>query len=76
MSTFDFILDKVRDRLSGWDARKLSFASRLMLVKLILLSIPNYFMTTARISIMVCKEIEIIARRFLWEVLVISARWL
>lgn len=63
---FFFIVDKARDRLSGWDVRKLSFAARLTLVKLVLLSIPNFFMTTARLPISTCKEIEKIARQFVW----------
>lgn len=65
-NTFSFVLNKVRDRLNGWDARKLSFTGRLTLVKLVLLFIPNYFMATVRIPITICKEIEKIARGFLW----------
>ncbi|KAH1046923.1 hypothetical protein J1N35_037707 [Gossypium stocksii] len=32
-NTFSFVLDKVWNRLNGWDARKLSFAGRFTLVK-------------------------------------------
>ncbi|KAK8277284.1 hypothetical protein V6Z12_D10G255900 [Gossypium hirsutum] len=65
-NTFFFVLDKIRNCLNGWDARKLSFAGRLTLVKSVLLLIPNYFMTTAQIPIMICKEIEKVVRTFLW----------
>ncbi|KAK8365340.1 hypothetical protein V6Z12_A02G046600 [Gossypium hirsutum] len=65
-NTFSFVLDKVQNCLNGWDARKLSFAGRLTLVKSVLFSIPNYFMTAARIPITICKEIEKVVRSFLW----------
>lgn len=65
--TFSFIIDKVRDRLNGWDVCKLSFTGRLTLVKSVLLSILNFFMVTARLSVTTCKEIEKIARKFLWR---------
>ncbi|KAH1073528.1 hypothetical protein J1N35_025856 [Gossypium stocksii] len=65
-NSFSFVLYKVRNRLNGWDARKLSFAGRLTLVKAVLLSIPNYFMTPARMPITICKEIEKVTQAFLW----------
>ncbi|MBA0778184.1 hypothetical protein Gotri_006078, partial [Gossypium trilobum] len=39
-STLRFVVDRVRSKLSSWDARQLSFASRVTLVQSILLSIP------------------------------------
>lgn len=66
VNTFHFIIEKVLNRLNGWDVRKLSLAGRLTLVKFVLLTIPNYFMSTASIPISICKEIEKMARGFLW----------
>lgn len=64
---FQFIVDKVKARLFGWDVRKLSLAGRLTLVKFVLLSILNYFMSTVRIPITICNKIEKLARAFLWR---------
>ncbi|KAH1082125.1 hypothetical protein J1N35_021886 [Gossypium stocksii] len=47
--TFGFVVDKIHNKLSGWDAKNLSMAGRITLVKLILLVIPNYFMCKARL---------------------------
>lgn len=66
INTFQFLIDKVRNKLSGWDVRKLSLAGRLTLVKSVLLYIPNYFMATTKILITVYNEIEKLARMFLW----------
>lgn len=65
-STFDFITEKFRQKLSGWEAKKLSMAGRVTLARSILLSIPNYFMYTVKIPISVCMEIERIACKFIW----------
>ncbi|KAA3466450.1 reverse transcriptase [Gossypium australe] len=64
--TFDFIVSKVRQKLSGWDARKLSLAGQIILVRLVLLAIPNYFMFTIRVPLFLCNEIERLARNFIW----------
>lgn len=51
IETFQLILDKVLQRLNGWEATKLSLAGRLTLVKSVLLAIPNYFMSMDKILI-------------------------
>lgn len=66
INTFQFLIDKVRNKLSRWDVRKLSLVDRLTLVKFVLLSIPNYFMVTTKILVTVCNIIEKITRMFLW----------
>lgn len=45
-NTLNFIVDKVQRKLQNWEARKLSFAGRVMLAQSVLLAIPNYFMQT------------------------------
>lgn len=57
-SNFQFLIDKVKRKLNGFDARLLSLAGRIMLVKSILLTIPGHFMQSALIPIVVCEEIE------------------
>ncbi|KAL1165141.1 hypothetical protein V6Z11_A06G112000 [Gossypium hirsutum] len=66
MSTFKFVVEKVRRKLDSWDAQMLSMAGRVTLARSVLLSIPNYFIQFVKIPISVCKEIEKIARGFIW----------
>ncbi|KAE8686417.1 hypothetical protein F3Y22_tig00111064pilonHSYRG00028 [Hibiscus syriacus] len=47
---FDFILDEMRTRLSGWVVQTLSLLGRITLAKSILEAIPAYFMQTAILS--------------------------
>lgn len=65
-ATVGFLVDKIRAKLSNWDARKLSVAGRFTFAQSVLLTIPNYFMQTMRIPIGICEEIEGLARRFIW----------
>lgn len=50
-NTFNFVVSKVRNKLNEWKARKLSLARRIMLVKSVLLVVPNYFMSLVRIAV-------------------------
>lgn len=43
-STLHFVVDKIRNKLNRWDARKLSIAGKATLAQTVPLSIPNYFM--------------------------------
>lgn len=64
--TFQFIVDKVRQKLNGYNAKLLSLAGRVMLAKSVVLTIPGYFMQTAMLPIGVCERIEQVVRRFVW----------
>ncbi|KAH1032557.1 hypothetical protein J1N35_044731 [Gossypium stocksii] len=54
-STLSFVVDRVRSKLSSWDARQLSFAGRITLAQL-----------TMMVPIEICDEIERMVRRFVW----------
>ncbi|KAJ0450914.1 putative RNA-directed DNA polymerase [Helianthus annuus] len=60
------VIDKFHKRLSNWKARLLSFAGRLTLVKAVLGSLPNYFLSLYKIPKKVAKILEGIRSRFLW----------
>lgn len=45
-STFHFIVKKVQRKLKSFDAKLLSLAERVTFAKLVLLSIPGFFMQT------------------------------
>ncbi|KAE8702377.1 hypothetical protein F3Y22_tig00110483pilonHSYRG00358 [Hibiscus syriacus] len=49
-STFQFIIDRVERKLSGWTASKLCLAGQIILAKSIFLAVPNYFMQNVAIS--------------------------
>ncbi|KAG8480634.1 hypothetical protein CXB51_025228 [Gossypium anomalum] len=65
-NTLRFVVDKVRNKLSSWDARQLSLAGRVTLAQSVLLSILSYFMQTMMIPKGLCDEIECIVRKFVW----------
>lgn len=64
--TFQFVVDKVQHKPSKYNATLLFLAGRALLAKLVLMSIPGYFIQTAMIPISVCEQIEGIVRRFVW----------
>lgn len=64
-SKFSFVVNKVRRKLSNWEAKKLSTVGRITLAQSVLLAIPSYFMQTMLISKGVCVEIEKIVRQFI-----------
>ncbi|KAH1130409.1 hypothetical protein J1N35_001787 [Gossypium stocksii] len=61
-----FVVDKVRSKLSSWDARQLSLAGRITLAQSVLLSITSYFMQSMMIPKSLCDEIEGMIRQFIW----------
>ncbi|XP_057418408.1 uncharacterized protein LOC130712598 [Lotus japonicus] len=63
---FNFLIDKVKKKLSGWKASSLSFAGRVSLTQSCLLSLPSYVMQTTPIPLGVCKEVEKLCRNFIW----------
>lgn len=60
-----FILDKVQAKLAGWKVNLMSFAARKTIVKQVIASIPAYYMQCLPIPNKVCKNIDILNRRFL-----------
>lgn len=57
-NTFNFIVGKVRWELDNWNAIMLSMAGRVTLARIVLFSIPNYFMQTVKIPHDICAEIR------------------
>ncbi|KAK5771232.1 hypothetical protein PVK06_047420 [Gossypium arboreum] len=63
-ATNSFIIEKVRKRLSGWNAKLLSLVGWVSLAKSVLFTIPSYFMQSTLTPKGVCQDIEKIIRRF------------
>ncbi|GLT63634.1 hypothetical protein SLA2020_361840 [Shorea laevis] len=62
----EFILERIRSKLSGWKTKFFSMASRATLVSSVFASIPNYCMQVMWLPSSVHKEIDRISRNFLW----------
>ncbi|KAJ9540046.1 hypothetical protein OSB04_026552 [Centaurea solstitialis] len=60
------ILDKINSKLSTWKEKNLSFGGRVTLCKLVLGSVPLYFLSLFKAPLKVVDEIEKIRRRFIW----------
>jgi hypothetical protein len=64
--TYQFILDKVNQRLSTWKANTLSFAGRVTLAKSVIQALPSYVMQTVLLPVSICDEIDKRCRGFIW----------
>ncbi|KAJ0585981.1 putative RNA-directed DNA polymerase [Helianthus annuus] len=60
------VIDTFNRRLSSWKAKLLSFAGRVILLKAVLGSLPNYYLSLYKCPITVIKVLEGIRRKFLW----------
>ncbi|KAL2610756.1 hypothetical protein R1flu_022448 [Riccia fluitans] len=61
-----YCMDRLVSRLNLWSNKILSFESRFVLVKHILLTIPIFYLSTIGTTKKVAEGIEAIARHFLW----------
>ena len=62
---FNEVLDKVISRAQSWNAKILSQASRMTLVKSVLASIPTYAFSTFYLSKNICSKIDVL-KKFTW----------
>uniref|UniRef100_A0A803QKZ2 Reverse transcriptase domain-containing protein n=1 Tax=Cannabis sativa TaxID=3483 RepID=A0A803QKZ2_CANSA len=63
---FQFLKQKIMNRIDGWKAKCLSLAGRTTLVSSVLQSIPTYFMSTTMIPLSTCEELDRIVAKFWW----------
>ncbi|KAJ3691252.1 hypothetical protein LUZ61_020416 [Rhynchospora tenuis] len=65
-ASFQPILDKIEQRLSGWKGKLLSRAGRITLASAVLSAIPAYFMSVFKLPVWLVKSIDKVRRRFIW----------
>jgi hypothetical protein len=63
---FQHLIDKVKNKLSGWKSSHLSFAGRVTLSKSVIQAIPVYSMMTTLIPKSCLLEIQKLQRGFIW----------
>jgi hypothetical protein len=63
---FNFIMDKVKNKLKGWKERFLSFAGRGILISAVIQALPTYIMSCFLIPKGMCERIEQAICRFWW----------
>lgn len=66
LNTFNFVLDKVKQRLSNSKSRTLSFVGRVTLAKSVVQAMPTYVMQSSVIPRGTCVEIDKLCRNFIW----------
>ena len=64
---WDPIIEKVERRLEGWQAKLLSRAGQLVLLRSVFAAIPIFQLSLYKLSIEVGKRLEGLMRRFLWK---------
>lgn len=65
-SYFQFIIDKIQKRLSGWKTNLLSMIGRATLIQSVTSALPSYAMQTMDVPISICKDMDRLNRNFLW----------
>ena len=63
---FNFILDRVKNKLAGWKANLLSLAGRAVLIQASLAAIPAYVMQCTHILNKILKGVDWVNKNFLW----------
>ncbi|KAJ7945157.1 Ribonuclease H [Quillaja saponaria] len=64
--SFEYVVDRVSSRLSGWKADHLTLAGRITLAQSVIMTMPNYAMQTNKPPQSTCHEIEQLCINFIW----------
>lgn len=63
---FNFIVEKVWSRLTGWKAKNLNLAGRCTLIQSVLAGVPSYVMQMVWLLQATCDALNKLNRNFLW----------
>ena len=64
---YQYIIDKVQQRLSGWKARQLTMVGKCTLIQSVLAGIPSYLMQAHWLPQSTCNALNRLNRNFLWR---------
>ena len=64
---FSSIVDKIKQKASGWSNRYLSTVGKFTMLKSVLSPIPSYAMTCFQLPVSLCKWIQSALTRFFWD---------
>ena len=64
--SYQYLVDNIRSRIEGWQAKYLSMASRATLIKASVTSIPIYAMQTTLLPQKISHQIDKLSCNFLW----------
>lgn len=64
--TFKSSVDKIKAKLSGWQAKNLSITGRITLVNSVLQAMPVYPMLSVKFPLITYIEIDKVVRDFVW----------
>lgn len=67
VSDFLLLIEKIRKRISSWTGRFLSFGGRLQLIKSVITSLANFWLSAFRLPASCLQEIERMCSAFLWS---------
>lgn len=63
---YDFIVNKVKKKLSHWKKRTISRATRNILIQSVTSAIPAYAMQTTNLPVCIFEDLEKLNRKFFW----------
>lgn len=61
-ASFDYIKERVWQKLQGWEEKLLSSAGREILIKAVVQAIPTYTMSCFKLPVGLCNELESLIR--------------
>lgn len=67
LETYNFIVEKVQEKLQGWKLKLLSHASREILIKSVAQAIPTYAMACFLFSKKLCGNLNSLLSNFWWQ---------
>lgn len=65
-TTFQYLVDRVRDKVKGCKAKMLSFDGRATLIKAVTSAIPSYAMAHVSLPEAICYDLDACNRKFWW----------
>ena len=65
-SSYQYLVDNIRNQIEGWQAKYLSMAGRATLVKAFVTSAPIYTIQTTLLPQKICHQIDKLSCHFLW----------